>query len=43
MEEIKYNIHVTTKNMSFVKMVAILKQEKVENNKFFLALFDESL
>lgn len=36
-------IHTTTKNLSFVKMYRHLKKIGVENNKFFLKLYDKDL
>jgi hypothetical protein len=37
------SVHVSTKNISFIRMSMVLKQLGVKNNKFFLALYDTSL
>lgn len=42
MENKKY-YHITTNNISFIKMHKVLKSLGIENNKFFLALYDKSL
>jgi hypothetical protein len=34
---------INTKNRSFLKIASILKKQNVKNNKFMLALFDDSL
>lgn len=36
-------IHITTKNYSFLKVYHMLKEKGVENNTFFLELYDETL
>lgn len=41
--EVSYHIHHNTKNISFLKMYRMLKDLGVENNKFFLAIYDKSL
>ena len=38
-----YNIHISTSNKSFIKMYRNLSALGVENNDFFLALYDERL
>jgi hypothetical protein len=40
---IKPIVHLTTKNMSFIKTYGVLKALGVGNNKFFLALYDRGL
>lgn len=39
----KVFVHHTTKNKSFLKMYAYLRDRGIKNNKFFLALYDTSL
>ena len=39
----KYYIHVETSNASFLKMYKLLDMLGVENNDFFLAIYDKSL
>ena len=41
--EVDYIIHMSTTNPSFIKMWKILRDLKIKNNKFFLALYDPSL
>lgn len=38
-----YHIHLTTKNISFIKLFKQLRDEGVKNNKFFLKLYDKTL
>jgi hypothetical protein len=38
-----YVAHIGTKNKSFIAVSDILKKEGIKNNKFMLALFDESI
>jgi len=42
-EEDNYIIHLDTRNVSFLKMYALLKKLNIKNNKFFLRLYDTDL
>lgn len=36
-------VHLSTKNVSFIRMSAVLREMGIRNNKFFLALHDQTL